>query len=261
MHAHYDPMRGPKDSCTKQENALGICSGGFARVATAVAEARAEGPTLFLNAGDTFHGTMWYKIFKAPLAVYLMNMLAPDAVALGNHEFDDNVVGLLPFLSGAKFPIVCSNLDFHKVPEMQAFPSLQRSTVIRKLGRKIGVIGYLTPLTKYYVPYNNVEFVDEIAAINLEANHLTHQGVDIIIALGHSGYDKDRMIALACHDVDVVIGGHSHTFLYTGTPPSYDRPEGDYPTVVTRPNGQKVPVLQAFAFTKYLGKINLEVAN
>lgn len=92
-----------------------------------------------------------------------------------------------------------------------------------------------------------------------EAKKLTDKGVDIIIALGHSGYSMDQDIARSCQDIDLVVGGHSHTFLFTGTPPERENPVGNYPTVVTRTNGQQVLVLQAYAYTKYLGKIDLEV--
>ena len=84
-------------------------------------------------------------------------------------------------------------------------------------------------------------------------------GVNIIIALGHSGYNVDQDIAKNCKDIDIVVGGHSHTFLYTGAPPSKDIPDGNYPTVVTRSSGRQVPVLQAYAYTKYLGKLDVEV--
>jgi len=93
-----------------------------------------------------------------------------------------------------------------------------------------------------------------------EAQKLIEKGVNIIIALGHSGYKRDQEIAINCPDVDVVIGGHSHSFLYTGDPPSTDKPEGNYPTIVVKPNGRQVPVVQAYAYTKYLGKIHLEAS-
>lgn len=88
---------------------------------------------------------------------------------------------------------------------------------------------------------------------------LTDMGVKIIIALGNSGYKRDQEIAENCLGVDIVVGGHSNTFLFTGPPPHDEKPEGNYPTVVTRSNGQQVPVVQAYAFSKYLGKLDVEV--
>lgn len=88
------------------------------------------------------------------------------------------------------------------------------------------------------------------------------RGVNIIIALGHSGYERDIEIAKRCPHVDVVVGGQSHTLLYTGTPPApKDISEGPYPTIAVKPDGRKVPVLQAYAYTKYLGKMSLEVGS
>lgn len=89
---------------------------------------------------------------------------------------------------------------------------------------------------------------------------LIAKGVKIIIALGNSGYKMDQEIAENCMDVDIVVGGHSRTFLFTGSPPAKEIPEGNYPTVVTRSNGQQVPVVQAYAFGKYLGKLDVEVS-
>lgn len=77
--------------------------------------------------------------------------------------------------------------------------------------------------------------------------------------MGHSGLDVDQIIAEKCTDVDIVVGGHSHTFLYSGNPPSVETPADTYPVVVTRPDGKKVPVVQAYAFTKYLGYVKLTV--
>lgn len=125
------------------------------------------------------------------------------------------------------------------------------------LSRQIGIIGYLTPDTKDLVAAMTVDFTPEIAAINAEAEKLTAQGVDIIIALGHSGILEDQNIALNCPLVDIVIGGHSHTFLYTGVA-TEDTPYGPYPVVITQTTGKKVPVVQAYAFTKYLGVLSLE---
>lgn len=93
-----------------------------------------------------------------------------------------------------------------------------------------------------------------------EAEALKSKGVNIIIALGHSGYEVDMDIAKNCPLVDVVIGGHSNTFLYTGTQPDIEKIDGPYPTVIKQNSGKEVPVVQAYAFTKYLGELELSVS-
>ena len=99
---------------------------------------------------------------------------------------------------------------------------------------------------------------DEIESVNKEAKKLKAEGVKIIIALGHSGFTIDQKIAREVPDIDVVVGGHSNTFLFTGSDyPSIEKPVGPYPTIVKQPNGKKVPVVQAYAYSKYLGYLNL----
>lgn len=96
-----------------------------------------------------------------------------------------------------------------------------------------------------------------------EAKKLKDEGVKVIIALGHSGYQQDQIIALECPDVDIVIGGHSHSFLYSGLKAPNNQPEhieGPYPTLVTQKNGKVVPVVQAYAFTKYIGELKVKVS-
>lgn len=93
-----------------------------------------------------------------------------------------------------------------------------------------------------------------------EAWLLNKDGVNIIIALGHSGYDVDKQIAKNCPLVDVVIGGHSHSFLYSGQNHHSEKVEGPYPTTVIQESGKEVPVVQAYAFTKYMGELKLTVS-
>ncbi|CAD7012933.1 unnamed protein product [Ceratitis capitata] len=164
----------------------------------------------------------------------------------------------MPFLENVNFPVLTCNLDLSKVPEMSAAKHLMNSTVLTVNGTKVGVIGYLTPDTKFLITPNTLEFKDEIECINEEASKMKAEGINIIIALGHSGYQRDQEIAASCPEVDVVIGGHSHSFLYTGTEPDVERSEGPYPTVVKQKSGKEVPVVQAYAYTKYLGKLHLQ---
>ena len=101
-----------------------------------------------------------------------------------------------------------------------------------------------------------MKFNDEVEAINAEAQKLTDEGVNIIVAVGHSGFTTDKKIAKKCPNVDVVVGGHSNTFLYNGDvtllKPEKDYLDGNYPYMVGN-----VPVVQAYAYTKYLGNLSL----
>ncbi|EDW32022.1 GL11430 [Drosophila persimilis] len=261
MHSWFDPQSESGGKCQAGDDKQGRCFGGFGRVATAVSEARKAGTVIYLNGGDTFQGTPWYTIYKGKMVAQLMNMLAPDAMALGNHEFDDGVDGLVSFLELVKFPVLGCNLDLRKVPKLQALKQLVKSTIITKEHTRIGIVGYIRPDTKDRVQPSDVVFTKEIPAINAETKKLLDQGATIIIALGHAGIEKDKEIARDCPDVDIVVGGQSHTFLYTGKPPDKELPEDRYPTIVFKPDGIKVLVLQAYAFTKYLGFIDLEFDN
>ena len=96
-------------------------------------------------------------------------------------------------------------------------------------------------------------------SIDAEAKRLKAVGVDILIALGHSGYEVDQAIAAGVPDIDLVVGGHSHSFLYSGAAPSVEKPSGPYPTLVRQPGTRRVvPVVQAYAYTKYLGVFKLQ---
>ncbi|XP_053966570.1 protein 5NUC-like [Anastrepha ludens] len=263
MHARFEQTNVNGGKCLESDANSNKCYGGFARVAYEVRKYRKEAadggkPVLYLNAGDTYTGTSWFAVFKDNISAAFLNKLQPDAISLGNHEFDEKVAGLVPFLKNVQFPVVTCNLDLSKVPEMSAAEHLMNSTVFEINGTKVGVIGYLTPDTKYLITPNTLEFMDEIESINEEAAKLKAQGINIIIALGHSGYQRDQQIAANCPEIDVVIGGHSHSFLYTGTEPDAERSEGPYPTVVTQKSGKEVPVVQAYAYTKYLGKLHLQ---
>ena len=107
----------------------------------------------------------------------------------------------------------------------------------------------------------NLKFLDEIQSIKEEVENLKAQGVKILIGLGHAGYPKDMEIAKNIPDLDLIIGAHTHTFLYNDKNklPSVEKPLGDYPTIVKSQGGKNVDIVQAFAYTKYLGKIDLVI--
>ncbi|EDV55610.2 protein 5NUC [Drosophila erecta] len=263
MHSWFDPISGKDGKCKTGDDERGLCFGGFGRVAAVVAAARSSGgdPVVYLNGGDTFQGTSWFSIYRGKMVARMLNFLAPDAMTLGVHELDDGTDALAEFLDNITFPVVSSNINLKNEPKLADNNKLVTSSVITKGNRRIGIVGYIRPDTKERTQPSNVMFKQEVPAINKETKKLRDQGIDIIIALGHSGYEKDKEIARRCPDVDIVVGGQSHTFLYSGRAPSKEIPEGPYPTIAVKPDGRKVPVVQAYAYTKYLGNLSLEFDN
>ncbi|XP_078036024.1 protein 5NUC [Augochlora pura] len=258
MHARFEQTSRLSSICSEKDAKNGKCYGGFARLATLIRQARRSSvPCLFLNAGDTYQGSIWYNVYKWKVVAKFLNLLAPNATSLGNHEFDDGVAGLVPFIQNASFPIVTANLDLSKQPDLAA-TNLLNSTVLTVNGTKIGIIGYLTPETKTISQTDNVIFLDEVASIRKEVKRLKTQGVNILIAVGHSGFEVDKKIAREVEDIDIVIGGHTNTFLYNGKQPDLETPEGLYPTTVVQESGRKVYVVQAYAYTKYLGNFTVK---
>lgn len=219
---------------------------------------------LYLSGGDYYQGTVWYTIHKWRIMSELVNVLNHTALALGNHEFDDNISGLIPFVDAATFPIVDCNIDATQEPD---FLARQRNGKITKSvvvnadnGAKIGIIGYTTDETPSISNPGRLKFLNVVNSVNEEANRLhNEEGVKILIALGHAGFDVDQEIAAGVPLIDAVVGGHTNTFLYTGTPPSIEHPLGNYPFMVTQESGRKVPIVQAYAFGKYLGYLNLTI--
>ncbi|KAM9665444.1 5'-nucleotidase [Trichechus inunguis] len=238
-----------------------LCVGGVARLFTKVQQIRnAEPNVLLLDAGDQYQGTLWFTVYKGAEVVHFMNALSYDAMALGNHEFDNGVEGLMdPLLKGVKFPILSANIKA-KEPLASQISGLYLPYRILNVGSEVvGIVGYTSRETPFLSdPGKNLVFEDEITALQPEVDKLKTLNVNKIIALGHSGFEMDKLIAQKVRGVDVVVGGHSNTFLYTGTPPSKEVPAGKYPFIVTSDDGQQVPVVQAYAFGKYLGYLKVE---
>ncbi|XP_030557815.1 protein 5NUC-like [Drosophila novamexicana] len=263
IHARFEQTNVHSETCSPEDVERDKCYGGFARIANVVQKYRAEAknggtPVFYLNAGDTYAGTAWFTLFKDKIASDFLNKLQPDAMSLGNHEFDEKVEGLVTFLNDVSFPVVACNLNLAREPELAASKQLVNSTILDANGTKVAVIGYVTPETRLLSVKDSMEFNEEIDSINTEAAKLKAQGFKIIIALGHSGYQKDQDIARSCPEVDLVIGGHTNTFLFNGEKPSVESIDGPYPTVVTQKSGKRVPVVQAYAYTKYLGKLHVK---
>jgi 5'-nucleotidase len=227
--------------------------GGSARIATKIKEIRdAQDNVLVLDAGDQFQGTLFYTLFKADIVTVTMNALDYDAMAVGNHEFDDGPGELARLIDGVDFPVLSANIDASAEPGLAG--KIEASTVITLSGEPIGIVGLTTPDTENISsPGQNVTFNDPVTSTQAAIDALTARGINKIIALTHLGYNEDVALAQAVTGVDVIVGGHSHTFLYT--PP--DDAAGPYPTVVNDLGGNPVLVVTAECWGKYLGYLDV----
>ncbi|XP_044272833.1 protein 5NUC-like [Tribolium madens] len=255
LHSRFEETSRNSGTCKDKKE----CVGGFARTAHEIRRFRTAAndsgnSVLFLNAGDTYVGTAWFAVHKWKICVKFLNLLKPDVMSLGNHEFDFGVESLAPFVEGAQFPIVAANLDFTEEPSLL---KVKKSVVLDISGRKVGIVGHLTPDTRIMSQPGKVKFLDVVESVKKETEVLDAAGVKIIIILGHSGFDMDLKIAAEVPLADVVIGGHTNTFLWNGAQPDLEKPEDMYPKVVVQKGGKKVPVVQAYAYAKYLGVLNV----
>jgi 5'-nucleotidase len=169
------------------------------------------------------------------------------AMTVGNHEFNHGPEVLRGFNDAVEFPVLMSNADYTGEPLLA--DALIKSTVIEQGGDKVGLIG-LTPQSTAELssPGPNITFTDPAPAAQAEVDKMLADGVNKIILLSHSGYEIDKYIADATTGIDVIVGGHTNTYLNSND----DGADGPYPTVQ---NG--VQIVQAYAYGKYLGELNV----
>lgn len=249
FHSRVEPISKYDSGCSAEDNAEGNCFGGYARLVTAVEEARERNPdALLVDGGDQFQGSLFYTYYKGGVAAEIMNKLEYDGMTVGNHEFDDGPVVLRGFMDKVNFPVLMSNADVSKEPALAN--KLMKSTVIEKAGQKIGLVG-LTPenTSELASPGKAITFSDPVEAVRGEVAMLTEAGVNIIVVLSHSGYNTDLRVAEEVEGVDVIVGGHSNTLLSN----TNENAKGPYPTMVG-----DTAVVQAYAYGKYLGELSVE---
>ena len=248
FHARFEPISKYDSGCSAEDNAEGKCFGGTARLVTAVAAARARSNnSILVDGGDQFQGTLFYTYYKGAMAAEFMNRLGYDAMTVGNHEFDDGPEVLRGFMDTINFPILMSNADVSG--EATLAGELAKSTVIERGGEKIGLIG-LTPqdTDDLSSPGPNVIFTDPADAVGGEVAKLEEMGINKIIVLSHSGYGVDQAVAAANPSVDIIVGGHTNTYLSNES----DSAVGPYPTMVGT-----TAIVSAYAYGKFLGELNV----
>ena len=258
FHARVDQYQSSGAFCPISGTGSTGCIAGSARLATKINELRAANDhSLLLDAGDQFQGTLYYIQYKSDILTRTMNALGYQAMAVGNHEFDSGPGELRTFIDGVTFPVLSANIDATNEPLLAG--KIKPSTVITVDGEAIGIVGLTTfDLPALSSPGPNITVTAELTALQAAVNSLQAQGIDKIVGLTHVGYDVDLSLAQVITGVDVIIGGHTHTFLYTPiTTTNGDTPVGLYPTVVAAADGNPILVATAYQWGRYLGNLNV----
>lgn len=249
VHSYIDPF--PADH-PKNPN-----KGGVARRAALIDSIRKENPNvLLLDAGDIFQGTPYFNYYGGALELKLMSMMNYDLATMGNHDFDNGIDGFLAQLPNADFDFVSANYDF-KNTVLNGI--VKPYKVFDKDGIKVGIFGLGVELAGLVDKKNYKETVynDPISVAQDIVKALKQQEkCDLVICLSHIGYDykndpnkvSDLKLAAATKDIDLIIGGHTHTFL-------------DKPTVVKNAAGQDVLVNQTGCYGLNLGRIDFYFDN
>ncbi|MFD2098377.1 bifunctional metallophosphatase/5'-nucleotidase [Flagellimonas iocasae] len=243
VHSHIDPFPA---SHSQYPNL-----GGIARRATLVDQIRNENPnTLLFDAGDIFQGTPYFNFYGGELEFKLMSKLKYDASTIGNHDFDNGIDGLLAQMPHATFDMISANYDFsNTVMEGQVKP--YKLYVVD--GIKIGVYGlgiaFDGLVTKRL--YKETSYLDPFEiALDMERQLKEGEQCDLVICLSHLGYDyenpqrpSDTQLAQRTYYTNLIIGGHTHTFL-------------ERPDVRINKNGDSVLINQVGCYGLNLGRID-----
>ncbi|MEB3283056.1 MAG: 5'-nucleotidase C-terminal domain-containing protein [Lyngbya sp.] len=231
--------------------------GGIAQRKTLIDSLRSEdkAPTLLLDAGDIFQGTLYFNKYLGEADLPFYNELNYVAVAVGNHEFDKGQQVLADFIKQAQFPMVSANIE---VASDSPLSGLIKPWIVKEVnGQKIGILGLTTEETALLSsPGEGVNFTDKVEAAKKAVSELQKQGVNKIIALTHLGFSHDKELARKVDGIDIIIGGHSHTPL--GNMPGANEP---YPVVEKTPNGDTVLLVTDWEWGKYLGDLQVNFDN
>lgn len=193
--------------------------GGMARRAALIKKIRAaEDNVLLLDAGDIFQGTPYFNFFGGELELKLMSEMKYDAATLGNHDFDNGIAGLHKMLPHASFPFLCANYDFSGNMLKGNF---QPYKIFRKGPLSIGVFGLgidLEGLVNEKL-FKGTRYLDPVAVAREMVQELELKKCDLIICMSHLGFRyrgnkvSDHVLAGKVSNIDLIIGGHTHTFL------------------------------------------------
>ena len=193
--------------------------GGLTKLAGLVRDLRQEhGDLMLLDAGDVFQGTPYFNFYGGELELKLMSQMGYDASTIGNHEFDNGLQGIQDQLPNASFPHLIANYDFSNTILKDSFSPYK---IFNKKGLKIGVFGLGIELKGLVGPrsYESTVYLDPVPIAEEMVEELKNKKCDLIICLSHLGYSyrsekiDDLKLAAKISGIDLIVGGHTHTFL------------------------------------------------
>lgn len=232
--------------------------GVIARKAIFDSVRRADKNVLLIDAGDAVQGSLYFKFFHGDVEYPVMNLLGYDIRVLGNHEFDNGLDDLAKYWKNVKGTSLSANYDFSGTPLKGMFEPY----VIKKVdGKKIGFIGLNTDPESLIAAnnYKGMKFRDIISTANETASFLKEKKkCDLVVAVTHIGYENengrtgDVELAKASRDIDIIIGGHSHTLVDPANP-------GDTPCLVDNAAGRPVLITQTGKSGKFIGEIDIDL--
>jgi 5'-nucleotidase len=236
VHSRIEPL--------SQEGDTYYHKGGFVRRATFLKKFRKDHANVLLfDCGDISQGTPYYNLFKGEVEIKFMNLMGYDAMTIGNHEFDFGLDNMARLFKMAHFPIVCANynLDATVLKEI-----VKPYIILDRFGLKIGVFG-LSPNPAGLIQAEKCEGViyeDPVEVANRTAALLKEKGCDVVICLSHLGIQTDEHLVAKTRNIDVILGGHSHTFM-----------EG--PKMYLNIDGQEVPIMHTGKNGIFVGQMDL----
>lgn len=241
-HSHEEPLR---------DGGAHVGMGGVIERAAYVDSVRTavgKKNVLLLHAGDYSQGTSYFTELGGDIEIDLINAMKYDVVTLGNHEFDNGIDELARRLGNLKCPVVCANYDFS---ELVLGKYVKPYAIVRKGGMKIGVIGLLTDVTRVVQKSiaDKMKRFDDIEVANKWADYLKNEEhCDLVIALTHIGFDSvgmnDPALVAGTRNIDLVVGGHSHTFLT----------DAEYRNNL---DGRPIPIVQDGCWGLFVGQVDV----
>ena len=249
VHSRHGPVDARALSCTEGP----ACFGSTPRLAAAIREQRgaaeADGRTVvLLDAGDQFQGSLFYTAHHGMAELAVQHATGVDAMALGNHEFDNGPDTLGRYIAEARFPVLSANIDVSGEPELVG--RVQAFTVLERGGLRIGVVGLTTPETRTSSsPGPGVRFLEARGALAAGVAGARAAGAQVVVVLSHMGLPFDRTVTVP--GILAIVGGHTHALLSNTEPGA----SGPHPT----PSEGGAPIVQAGAYARYLGRLDLDI--